>query len=132
MVAARLVDSDKYNRGVVGLATGSPAFPGAALMSVAGALAGPIGMVRYAGAVADDVIRAYPSVVAARPGRGRRPGAGVGVRLRPRHRPARAPTSCAPCSARRCRPVIDADALTLLGRGGPGLLAAPRATRRPS
>jgi hydroxyethylthiazole kinase-like uncharacterized protein yjeF len=58
--------SDKYTRGVAGLVTGSMAFPGAALMSVAGALAGPAGMVRYAGAVADDVARAHPSVVVAR------------------------------------------------------------------
>ena len=39
------------------------AYPGAALLSVAGALAGPTGMVRYAGAVAADVARAHPSVV---------------------------------------------------------------------
>jgi hydroxyethylthiazole kinase-like uncharacterized protein yjeF len=58
--------SDKYTRGVAGLATGSPAYPGAALMSVAGALAGPAGMVRYAGAVADEVNRAYPSTIVAR------------------------------------------------------------------
>jgi hydroxyethylthiazole kinase-like uncharacterized protein yjeF len=55
--------SDKYTRGVAGLATGSPGFPGAALLSVAGALAGPAGMLRYAGPVAADVVRAHPSVV---------------------------------------------------------------------
>ncbi|HEY8473900.1 MAG TPA: NAD(P)H-hydrate dehydratase [Natronosporangium sp.] len=56
--------SDKYSRGVVGVATGSAAYPGAALLSVAGALAGPVGMVRYAGPVAREVVLAYPSVVA--------------------------------------------------------------------
>ncbi len=55
--------SDKYSRGVAGLATGSAGFPGAALLSVAGALAGPSGMVRYAGPAAADVVRAHPSVV---------------------------------------------------------------------
>jgi hydroxyethylthiazole kinase-like uncharacterized protein yjeF len=55
--------SDKYTRGVAGLATGSAGFPGAALLSVAGALAGPAGMLRYAGPVAADVVRAHPSVV---------------------------------------------------------------------
>jgi hydroxyethylthiazole kinase-like uncharacterized protein yjeF len=55
--------SDKYTRGVAGLATGSAHYPGAALLSVAGALAGPTGMVRYAGPVAADVVRAHPSVV---------------------------------------------------------------------
>jgi ADP-dependent NAD(P)H-hydrate dehydratase / NAD(P)H-hydrate epimerase len=57
--------SDKYTRGVPGLATGSPAFPGAALMSVSGALAGPVGMVRYAGLQSPSVARAHPSVVVA-------------------------------------------------------------------
>jgi hydroxyethylthiazole kinase-like uncharacterized protein yjeF len=58
--------SDKYTRGVVGVATGSAQYPGAALLSVSGALAGPAGMVRYAGSAAEDVVRAHPSVVAAR------------------------------------------------------------------
>jgi hydroxyethylthiazole kinase-like uncharacterized protein yjeF len=58
--------SDKYSRGVVGIATGSAQYPGAALLSVAGALAGPTGMVRYAGSAAHDVVDRYPSVVAAR------------------------------------------------------------------
>lgn len=39
----------KYSRGVVGLATGSVAYPGAALLGVDGALATGIGMVRYVG-----------------------------------------------------------------------------------
>jgi ADP-dependent NAD(P)H-hydrate dehydratase / NAD(P)H-hydrate epimerase len=57
--------SDKYTRGVVGVATGSVKYPGAALLSVSGALAGPTGMVRYAGTAHADVVRAHPSVVAA-------------------------------------------------------------------
>jgi len=57
--------SDKYTRGVVGVATGSAAYPGAALLSVAGALAGPAGMVRYAGAAAATVVATHPSVIAA-------------------------------------------------------------------
>src|SRR5690606_21191498 len=36
-------DSHKYTRGVVGVATGSATYPGAALLYVAGALAGPAG-----------------------------------------------------------------------------------------
>jgi ADP-dependent NAD(P)H-hydrate dehydratase / NAD(P)H-hydrate epimerase len=58
--------SDKYTRGVVGLATGSAQYPGAALLSTSGALAGPTGMVRYAGSAQEEVVRAHPSVVAAR------------------------------------------------------------------
>jgi hydroxyethylthiazole kinase-like uncharacterized protein yjeF len=57
--------SDKYTRGVVGVATGSAQYPGAAVLSVAGACAGPAGMVRYAGSAHADVVRAHPSVVAA-------------------------------------------------------------------
>jgi ADP-dependent NAD(P)H-hydrate dehydratase / NAD(P)H-hydrate epimerase len=55
--------SDKYSRGVVGLATGSASFPGAALLSTAGALAGPAGMVRYAGPAHSIVATLHPSVV---------------------------------------------------------------------
>jgi hydroxyethylthiazole kinase-like uncharacterized protein yjeF len=57
--------SNKYSRGVIGVATGSARYPGAALLSVSGALAGPAGMVRYAGSADADVVRAHPSVVAA-------------------------------------------------------------------
>ena len=39
----------KYSRGVVGLATGSTAYPGAPLLGVDGALSTGIGMVRYVG-----------------------------------------------------------------------------------
>ncbi len=56
-------DDDKYSRGVVGVATGSARYPGAALLSVAGALGGPAGMVRYAGTAADLVRSWYPSVI---------------------------------------------------------------------
>ena len=56
--------SDKYSRGVVGIATGSVTYPGAALLSVSGAQAGPTGMVRYAGTAHHEVVRAHPSVVA--------------------------------------------------------------------
>src|SRR4051812_9970353 len=58
--------SDKYSRGVVGVATGSATYPGAAVLSVSGALAGPAGMVRYAGSADREVLRVHPSVVAAK------------------------------------------------------------------
>jgi hydroxyethylthiazole kinase-like uncharacterized protein yjeF len=56
-------ESDKYTRGVVGVATGSATYPGAAVLSVAGASAGPAGMVRYAGAAADYVRMKHPPVI---------------------------------------------------------------------
>jgi ADP-dependent NAD(P)H-hydrate dehydratase / NAD(P)H-hydrate epimerase len=41
--------SDKYSRGVVGIVAGTPTYPGAAVLSVLGALAAGPGMVRYVG-----------------------------------------------------------------------------------
>src|SRR6478672_6903997 len=58
-------DAHKYTRGVVGVRSGSAAYPGAGLLSVAGAATGLCGMVRYVGerAVADRVREAHPEVV---------------------------------------------------------------------
>ncbi|MEU8297548.1 NAD(P)H-hydrate dehydratase [Micromonospora sp. NPDC048909] len=56
--------SEKYSRGVVGVATGSATYPGAAVLSVGGALAGPTGMVRYAGGARAEVVHQHPSVIA--------------------------------------------------------------------
>ncbi|MFF0720557.1 NAD(P)H-hydrate dehydratase [Verrucosispora sp. NA02020] len=56
--------SEKYTRGVVGVATGSATYPGAGVLSVGGALAGPTGLVRYAGGAREEVVRRYPSVIA--------------------------------------------------------------------
>ncbi len=56
--------AEKYSRGVVGVATGSATYPGAAVLSVGGALAGPTGLVRYAGGARDEVLREHPSVIA--------------------------------------------------------------------
>lgn len=53
----------KYTRGVVGLRTGSARYPGAAVLSTAGAGCGLAGMVRYAGSAADRVSQAHPEVV---------------------------------------------------------------------
>ncbi|GAA2363960.1 NAD(P)H-hydrate dehydratase [Dactylosporangium salmoneum] len=57
-------NDNKYSRGVVGLATGSAKYPGAAVLSVGGATAGPSGLVRYAGGAADAVRFQHPPVVA--------------------------------------------------------------------
>ena len=59
-------ESDKYSRGVLGLMAGSAQYPGAAVIATSGALAGPIGLLRYVGpdAVAEDVRAVHPEVVA--------------------------------------------------------------------
>jgi len=60
-------DAQKYARGVVGIRAGSAQYPGAALLSIAGASSGLVGMVRYVGPaeVADRVRVAHPEVVGA-------------------------------------------------------------------
>jgi hydroxyethylthiazole kinase-like uncharacterized protein yjeF len=55
--------SDKYTRGVVGIATGSATTTGAAILGVAGASAGPTGMVRYAGEAAPYIREWHPAVL---------------------------------------------------------------------
>lgn len=75
---ARLTDADvpalwpvpgpadhKYTRGVVGVVAGAAAYPGAAVLTVAGALGAGCGMVRYVGpdAVRQMVVAAHPEVV---------------------------------------------------------------------
>lgn len=56
---------DKYSRGVLGFASGSPRYPGAALLGIDAALSTGIGMVRYAGdeSVERLVIARRPEVV---------------------------------------------------------------------
>ena len=56
--------SHKYSRGVVGIDTGTEAYPGAAVLGVSGALHAGAGMVRFVGPARDAVLRAFPSVVA--------------------------------------------------------------------
>src|SRR4051794_25890980 len=58
-------NSQKYARGVVGVRAGSTQYPGAALLSVAGAACGLAGMVRYVGEepVAHTVREQHPEVV---------------------------------------------------------------------
>ncbi|MFE9704843.1 NAD(P)H-hydrate dehydratase [Streptomyces sp. NPDC005930] len=56
-------ESDKYRRGVVGIAAGSARYPGAAVLAVAGALRGGAGAVRYVGPAADAVIARFPETL---------------------------------------------------------------------
>jgi ADP-dependent NAD(P)H-hydrate dehydratase / NAD(P)H-hydrate epimerase len=67
LVPRPATDAQKYTRGVVGIRAGSAQYPGAALLSVAGAACGLAGMVRYVGdeAVADTIKAQHPEVVGA-------------------------------------------------------------------
>ncbi|MFI6153428.1 NAD(P)H-hydrate dehydratase [Kitasatospora sp. NPDC051170] len=114
-------ESDKYRRGVVGVAAGSATYPGAALLAVAGALRGGAGAVRYVGAAAEEVVRRFPETLVTEggpAGAGRvqawvvGPGGGEGARQ-----------SLAEALASDVPVLVDADALTELGRLGPAALA---------
>ncbi len=67
-VRARLADpgdgDDKFSGGVPGIVAGSPRYPGAAILSVGGAVNTRPGMVRYAGPQATTVVTRWPEVVA--------------------------------------------------------------------
>ncbi|MET8573770.1 NAD(P)H-hydrate dehydratase [Streptomyces sp. NPDC005012] len=56
-------ESDKYRRGVVGVAAGSARYPGAAVLAVAGALRGGGGAVRYAGPAGEAVLARFPETM---------------------------------------------------------------------
>ncbi|MDH6704541.1 hydroxyethylthiazole kinase-like uncharacterized protein yjeF [Kitasatospora sp. MAA19] len=115
------VESDKYRRGVVGVAAGSATYPGAALLAVAGALRGGAGAVRYVGTAAEEVVRRFPEVLVTEggpAGAGRvqawvvGPGGGEGARQ-----------ALAEALASDVPVLVDADGLTELARLGPGVLA---------
>ncbi|MCZ7432996.1 NAD(P)H-hydrate dehydratase [Streptomyces sp. WMMC1477] len=56
-------DTDKYRRGVVGVAAGSARYPGAAVLAVSGALRGGAGAVRYVGSAVAEVIARHPETL---------------------------------------------------------------------
>ncbi|MDN3271076.1 NAD(P)H-hydrate dehydratase [Streptomyces sp. MA15] len=56
-------ESDKYRRGVVGIAAGSARYPGAAVLAVAGALRGGAGAVRYVGPAGSAVLARHPETL---------------------------------------------------------------------
>ncbi|MER8031876.1 NAD(P)H-hydrate dehydratase [Streptomyces bauhiniae] len=56
-------ESDKYRRGVLGIAAGSARYPGAAVLAVSGALRGGAGAVRYVGPAGEAVVARYPETL---------------------------------------------------------------------
>ncbi|WP_103504451.1 bifunctional ADP-dependent NAD(P)H-hydrate dehydratase/NAD(P)H-hydrate epimerase, partial [Streptomyces sp. SM14] len=102
-------ESDKYRRGVVGVAAGSEQYPGAAVLAVSGALRGGAGAVRYVGPPADAVLARHPEVLV---GAGRVQawvaGPGFGDAPEARERLAAALGDGVPT-------VVDADGLRMLG-----------------
>nr|WP_201469407.1 ADP/ATP-dependent (S)-NAD(P)H-hydrate dehydratase [Microbacterium hydrocarbonoxydans] len=79
LVRAPGASDDKYSRGVVGLRTGSPAYPGASVLGVEAAWRAGAGFVRFIGEgrAADAVIARRPETVVAAHAEGARVGAWV-------------------------------------------------------
>ena len=67
LIAVPAPDDDKYSRGVLGIITGSAAYPGAAVLGVDAALHTGVGMVRYLGdeRATTYVLQRRPEAVAA-------------------------------------------------------------------
>ena len=119
-------EDDKYTRGAVGIAAGSPGYTGAAVLSVGGALAGPAGFLRYAGAAADHVRLRWPEAVVtervADAGRVQAWVAGPGLGTDDRARQELWGVLASPVPV-----CLDADALTLLAEDPKRWLARRRA-----
>lgn len=109
----------KYTRGVLGVRTGSAAYPGAAVLGVSGADTGLCGMVRYSGGAADAVRAEHPEVVV---GEGRVQAWVVG---------SGSGDDAAPALARALEDdvpvVVDADALAHIRPGAGQLVLTPHA-----
>jgi ADP-dependent NAD(P)H-hydrate dehydratase / NAD(P)H-hydrate epimerase len=120
-------ESDKYRRGVLGVLAGSDAYPGAAVLSVGGALHSGAGMVRFVSTprVVDLVRSRWPEVVAAVGSAGDTGrvqawtvGPGIGTDESGERRLDDVLDSDAPA-------LVDADGLTILAKRGKLDRAAP-------
>jgi hydroxyethylthiazole kinase-like uncharacterized protein yjeF len=114
--------SHKYSRGVLGVATGSRLFPGAAVLGVEAAYRTGVGMVRYLGDVwpADLVLRRRPETVTV-PGRVQAwlIGSGADGRL------------ASPVTLRRWRDALDSGLPVVVDAGALGVVGRPTGEARP-
>ncbi|WP_439676371.1 NAD(P)H-hydrate dehydratase [Embleya sp. MST-111070] len=120
-------ESDKYSRGVLGVAAGSPRYPGAAVLVVGAAVRGGVGAVRCTGpaAVLGPVLAAHPEALAtqappAEAGRVQAWVVGPGLDTDPD-----AEARFASVLDAEVPVLVDADGLTLLARSAPGTRPAP-------
>ena len=123
-------DDDKYARGVVALRTGSPAYPGAAVLGVEAAWRTGAGFVRYVGAerVADAVLARRPETVAgADVGRSRIDAWVIGSGTDPTDRVDAEQAALEAIVAGDAAVVIDAGALDLAGKARAPFLVTPHA-----
>ena len=119
----------KYSRGVVGVVAGTSTYPGAAVLTVGGALGAGCGMVRYVGPydVTAAVRGAHPEVVAG-DGRVQAWVLGPGVDPADREQVAQVRRALADAQEHGLPVVVDAGALALLaGPVGPLAVLTPHA-----
>ncbi|PKI92316.1 NAD(P)H-hydrate dehydratase [Actinomycetales bacterium SN12] len=121
-------DDDKYSRGVVGLRTGSAAYPGAAVLGVEAAWRAGAGYVLYTGGARDAVLARRPETVA-KPEAGRtRVGAWViGSGTDAEHRDADERAALQAILNGDAAVVVDAGALDLAADGSAPMVLTPHA-----
>lgn len=127
---APTAEDDKYTRGVVALRTGSPAYPGAAVLGVEAAWRSGAGFVRYVGAerVADAVLARRPeTVVGADAGRSRVDAWVIGSGTDPTDRSDAEGVALREILAGTAPVVIDAGALGLAPGARAPFLVTPHA-----
>ncbi|CAL4860488.1 ATP-dependent (S)-NAD(P)H-hydrate dehydratase [Microbacterium sp. MM2322] len=117
-------DDDKYSRGVVGMRTGSTAFPGAAVLGVEAAWRTGVGMVRYLGPAraADFVLARRPETVTAD---GRVQAWVIGSGTDAAHRSALELAALRGILSGAVPVVVDAGALDLASRASAPVVATP-------
>ncbi|MDI2097424.1 ADP-dependent NAD(P)H-hydrate dehydratase [Ruicaihuangia caeni] len=115
-VTVPLEHDDKYSRGVLGIATGSESYPGAAVLGVDAALHTGVGMVRYVGpdAAGSLVLQRRPEAVRAR---GRVQAWLIGSGIDAEHRDASTERALREAFADGVPVVADAGALDLVVEG---------------
>ena len=121
--------SHKYTRGVLGVVAGTPAYPGAAVLTVSAAVRAGVGMVRFLGSpgVTATVLAARPEVVAG-DGRVQAWALGPGVDPEDRAQTDRIRDGLAQALARELPAVVDAGGLALLpDRLAPWVVLTPHA-----
>lgn len=123
-------DDDKYSRGVVGLRTGSSAYPGAAVLGVEAAWRAGAGFVRFIGdgRAADAVIARRPETVVSAHSSGARVGAWViGSGMDAAHRGAEEERELRDLLDGSATVVVDAGALDLAVHGTAPRILTPHA-----
>lgn len=121
--------SHKYTRGVLGVVAGTPAYPGAAVLTVSAAVRAGVGMVRFLGSpgVTATVLAARPEVVAG-DGRVQAWALGPGVDPEDRAQTDRIRDGLAQALARELPAVVDAGGFALLpDRLAPWVVLTPHA-----